>query len=159
LMQWEWRAGARGPTAHAAPASDALNHAAQRAAQLEATIRHWPRHAGNDPYKRGLEQVAEALRPLLPTDLVIVGYNEFCAPSVEEAIGAAIGQGAQEVVVIASMMTPGGVHAEVEIPRCVALARQRHPDVVIDYLWPFDVQDVAQLLATHVRRRLAHQTT
>lgn len=123
----------------------------ERAAELEATIRNWPRHAGNDPYKAGLEQVAEALKPMLPTELFAIGYNEFCRPSIEEAIEQVIQQGAERILVIPSMLTPGGLHSEEDIPRALDVARRLHPRVRIEYLWPFDLAQVAHLLASHVR--------
>ena len=127
----------------------------RRADELDAQIRDWPRHAGNDPYQTGLEQVAEALRPLLPATLVAVGYNEFCRPSMPEAIDHVIRQGATRVAVIPSMLTPGGVHAERDIPQALAAIRRAHPTITIQYVWPFDVRQVAGLLAQHVHHALA----
>ena len=146
LMSLEWRH-------NHTPDSHQLE---RRAAELDAQIREWPRHAGNDPYKAGLEQVADALRPLLPSALIAVGYNEFCRPSISEAIDRVIQQGATRVVVISSMLTPGGVHAERDIPRALEAIRRAHPTIAIQYVWPFDVRHVAALLAQHVTHALAH---
>jgi sirohydrochlorin cobaltochelatase len=126
----------------------------RRAAQLDATIRRWPRHAGNDPYKTGLERVAEALRPLLPAAQLAVAYNEFCQPTIAEAIDHVIQGGARRVVVLPSMLTPGGVHAEEEIPRALEEIRRAHPGIRIDYVWPFDLGELATLLASHITRAL-----
>lgn len=144
-MSLEWRAHDGGHGTHTLQG---------RAAELDAAIRDWPRRGDNDPYQRGLERVGEALRPLLPTDLFAIGYNEFCRPSIAEAIEQVIGQGASRVVVIPTMLTPGGVHSEVDIPHALKGIRAKHPTVTIDYLWPFDVQHVAALLAAHVTRVL-----
>lgn len=146
LMSLEWRAPDAGPKSHDLEG---------RAEALDAQIRDWPRQAGNDPYKAGLERVAEALRPLLPTTLFAVGYNEFCRPSIAEAIEQVIRQGAARVLVIPSMLTPGGVHSEVDIPRALDDVRRAHPGIPIEYLWPFDLSQVAALLASHVARALA----
>ncbi len=144
LMSLEWRAGQKpGGHGHHLDGSG-------RAAELDAKIRDWPRTGANDPYKTGLERLAEALRPLLPTDLFVVGYNEFCRPSVSEAIGDVVRRGATRVLVLPSMLTPGGVHSEVDIPQALAAARRTHPQVGIDYLWPFEVGQVAELLARHI---------
>ena len=142
LMSLEWRQ-------HNGRCDQAALHA--RAAALDAQIRNWPRHAGNDPYKAGLEQVAAALRPLLPTALFAIGYNEFCRPSIAEALEQVIQQGATRVFVIPSMLTPGGLHAEHDIPKALEAVRRTHPEVTIEYLWPFRTADVAALLASHVR--------
>ena len=144
LMELEWRQEHGG---HHHPLSG-------RAAELDAKIRDWPRTTGNDPYQAGLERLAEALRLLLPTALLAVGYNEFCRPSIHEAVTSVIQQGATRVLVIPSMFTPGGVHAERDIPQALELVRAAHPTVTIQYLWPFPVPQVAALLAAQVRRAL-----
>ena len=128
-----------------------------RAAQLDAQIRNWPRRPDNDPYQAGLERLAQALRPLLPTSRFAIGYNEFCRPSIAEAIEQVIAQGATRILVLPTMLTPGGVHSEVDIPRALEAVRRAHPDRTIEYLWPYDLQQVAGLLASHVERA-AHGT-
>ena len=148
LMALQWRQGGN----HQPPLSD-------RAAALDAEIRDWPRRSDNDPYKIGLEQLADALRALLPTALLAVGYNEFCRPSIAQAIESVIAQGATRIVVIPSMLTPGGVHSECDIPEALEAVRRTHPSVTITYLWPFPVGEVARLLAAHVRQAIARDTS
>jgi len=149
LMGLEWR----GDGSHGG--GQALRQAqGERAAQLDAKIRDWPRHPGNDPYKVGLERLASELRNLLPTPLFCVGYNEFCRPSIPEAVEAMIQRGATRVLVIPSMLTPGGLHSEVDIPRALEALRAKHPAVSIEYVWPFDVGQVAALLASHLQQSL-----
>lgn len=142
LMSLEWRQ-------HHGRVDQVALHV--RAAALDARIRNWPRHAGNDPYKAGLERVAAALRPLLPTARFAIGYNEFCRPSIAEALEQVIQQGATRVFVIPSMLTPGGLHSEHDIPRALEAVRLAHPGVTIEYLWPFRTTEVAALFASHVR--------
>src|SRR3972149_8566489 len=68
-----------------------------RFAALDARIRAWPRTAQNDPFNAGSLDLAAHLERLtgLP---VIVGFNEFCAPSLDEALdraaAASAGRGA-----------------------------------------------------------------
>ncbi|MBI4342661.1 MAG: CbiX/SirB N-terminal domain-containing protein [Candidatus Omnitrophica bacterium] len=153
LMSLEWRQHSTGH-GHEAPGG--------RAAELDAQIRDWPRRADNDPYQAGLERLAQALRPLLPTSRFTVGYNEFCRPSIAEAIEQVIAQGATRVLVLPTMLTPGGVHSEIDIPRALDEVQRAHPDKTIEYLWPYDLQQIAGLLASHVERAargpLAHGT-
>ena len=144
LMGLEWRQG-QAPHTH--------QHTG-RAAELDAKIRDWPRNEKNDPYKVGLEKVADALKPLLPTRRFAIGYNEFCRPSIPEAISEIVRQGARRVLVIPSMLTPGGIHSEVDIPHALEAARKQHPEVSIDYVWPFSLSEVAGLLASHLQRAL-----
>ena len=150
LMSLEWR-DHNGGHSHA-------HGSHSRAAELDAEIRNWPRHAGNDPYKAGLERVAQALRPLLPTPLLAVGYNEFCRPSIAEAVAQVINEGAARVLVLPTMLTPGGVHSERDIPRVLDAVRAAHPAVPIEYLWPFDLHAIATLLAEHVQQAAAQRS-
>ena len=118
---------------------------------LDRQIRQWPRTPQNDPYKTGLETLAGALRPHLNGSELAVAYNEFCAPSVEEAAEGLIGLGIDAITVIPTMMTPGGVHSEIEIPRILDHLRARHPNVSFRYIWPFDLARVAQMLSEHLK--------
>ena len=120
--------------------------------ELDTTIRQWPRTAATDPYRAGLEAVGAALRPLLDGALFALAYNEFCAPSVEESIEDLIRQGATRITVATTMFTPGGAHSEIEIPEILHGVRARHPEVSIQYAWPFDTSMIAQILNEQVRR-------
>jgi sirohydrochlorin cobaltochelatase len=124
----------------------------QEELELDRTIRRWPRTDATDPYRRGLEAVAAQLRPLLDGMLFTVAYNEFCAPTLEEAIEELIRQGATHIVVTTTMFTPGGSHSEIEIPETLAQVSPRYPDIELRYAWPFDLRDMAQILAQHIRR-------
>jgi sirohydrochlorin cobaltochelatase len=119
---------------------------------LDERLRRWPRDERNDPYVGGIEALARALRARLPTARVLVAYNEFCAPSLREAVEAAVAEGARAITVVPSMLTRGGVHSEVEIPEEIAALRADRPGVSIRYAWPFDDDAVAALLAAQVER-------
>ena len=120
--------------------------------ELDATIRRWPRTAATDPYQAGLEAVGAALRPLLNGALFALAYNEFCYPSVAEAIEDLIRQGATHITVVTTMFTPGGAHSEIEIPEILQGLRARHPEIAIQYAWPFDASTIAQILNEQVQR-------
>lgn len=120
--------------------------------ELEQSLRSWPRTPDTDPYQAGLEALAEHLRAILPDRRVVVAYNEFCAPTVEEATETLVLAGALDVVLVPSMLTPGGSHSEVEIPSIVDALQASYPDVSIRYAWPFDLARVARLLADQLTR-------
>lgn len=121
-------------------------------AALDARLRSWPRNSKTDPYQGGLEAVAAALRRELKGRLVLDAYNEFSAPSLEQAFDEALRQGALEVTVVTTMYTRGGIHSETEIPAILAALGRRHPQVTLRYAWPFDLKAVARLLAGEIRR-------
>jgi sirohydrochlorin cobaltochelatase len=118
---------------------------------LDRTIRHWPRNAETDPYQAGLQTIASALQPLLDDALFGIAYNEYCTPTLEEAVGDLIRLGATDITVITTMFTPGGSHSEVEIPEILDQLRLRHPSVELRYAWPFDVTLIAHTLAAQLR--------
>lgn len=123
----------------------------QRYAELDSRLRHWPRTADNDPYHAASQAMAEQLSRATGRD-AIAGFNEFCAPSVDDAMDQAVARGAQQVVVVTPMLTRGGEHAEKEIAALVEAARLRHPGVDWVYAWPYPVEAVAQFLADQVAR-------
>ncbi len=136
-----------------------LNHSAgperaaleRRYAELEAKMRAWPRTAQNDPYHAAALALAEALRFSTGRE-VVVGFNEFCGPTLDEALDRAMASAPEKVVVVTPMMTRGGEHSEKEIPAAVQRARKRHPGVSVVYAWPFEVSEIALFLASQIRR-------
>jgi sirohydrochlorin cobaltochelatase len=118
--------------------------------ELDRELRDHPRTPETDPYKAGLECLAYALWQRLSDQRLYVAYNEFCAPSVPDAVQQAIDAGAHEVILLSSMMTPGGSHSELEIPELVEELSRVHPEVPIRYAWPFDVGAIADLMAGQV---------
>jgi sirohydrochlorin cobaltochelatase len=123
----------------------------ERYAELDARIRNWPRTAGNDPFYAGSQAMADQLRKATGKE-VIVGFNEFCGPSIDEALEQAVARKVAKVIIITPMMTPGGGHSEIEIPALAKRARDRHPDISIVYAWPFNLSKVAQFLAEQIDR-------
>lgn len=125
-----------------------------REAELDRQVREWPRTPDNDAYKLGIEEIARALAPKLGGRRLVAAYNEFCAPSVEDAIESLAAEGFSRISLISTMYTRGGVHAECEIPGIVAQARGKHPGVVIEYAWPFDADYLADFLVGQLGRAL-----
>ena len=119
---------------------------------LDRRIRHWPRTPQSDPYRGGLEALAAELRPLLPEASLAIAYNEFCAPTLEEAAEELLAAGTTSITVVPSMLTPGGIHSEVEIPETLDHLRQRFPGIAFQYAWPVDLNLVARMFADHLRR-------
>ena len=75
-----------------------------RYAVLHRKMRDWPRNQDNDPFAAASQELAARLREISGHD-VIVGYNEFCSPSLDEALAGAVRRGAARVVVVTTMMT------------------------------------------------------
>jgi sirohydrochlorin cobaltochelatase len=121
--------------------------------ELDDKIRQWPRDADNDPFQVGSQEIAEQLSRATGHQ-VILGYNEFCAPSLDEALDQAAEQGAEKIIVTTPMMTRGGEHAESEIPSVIQNAQKRHPSIPIKYIWPFEAQDIARFLAAQIDRHI-----
>jgi len=119
--------------------------------ELEEKVKRWPRTPQNDPYHAASLELARALRSECGL-AVTVGFNEFCSPDVDEALAKAVGDGADRIIILTTMMTRGGAHAEREIAQAVERARTKFPSVEMIYAWPFETPAIARFLAEHVRR-------
>ena len=143
--------GLRARIAHALGAQPAaLVHRYQ---ELEERIRRWPRSAQNDPFFAGSQELAVQLRRASGRK-VILGFNEFCSPSLDEALDQAAGQGAEKIIVVTPMMTRGGEHSEQDIPEALERARKRHPHEKIIYVWPFPAQNIAEFLNSQILKHI-----
>lgn len=118
--------------------------------RLDAAIRAVPRTDENDRYKVGLERLATKLAALLAPEPLAVAYNEFCAPSLEDAVASAVERGFRRVRVIPTMLVEGGSHSAEEIPEALAELREAYHGVEIVYCWPFDGERVAALFAAQL---------
>ncbi len=127
---------------------DALEH---RAAALERKMRAWPRDAYNDPFWAASQDMAGCLAEMTGSR-VVVGFNEFCGPDLDEALAEAAAGKPGVVVVITPMLTRGGGHAEADIPAAIARAQAAFPDVPFVYAWPHDMRDVARFLADRLQK-------
>tara|TARA_B100000315_G_scaffold260790_1_gene325255 strand:- start:5600 stop:6130 length:531 start_codon:yes stop_codon:yes gene_type:complete len=127
------------------------NHITTEEQKLDTQIRQWPRTPKTDPYQAGLESLGAHLKPLLKNSMFALAYNEFCTPTVEEAVISLIAKGRNDLTIISSMLTPGGSHAEIEIPETLKQLRTHHPNIIIRYAWPFDLSQIAKLLASHIQ--------
>lgn len=119
---------------------------------LDDELRRWPRTSATDPYQAGLERIAMHLRPRLAPARLALAYNEFCAPTLAEAVRALAADGVTEIVAVPSMLTPGGVHTELEIPESIDELRGEFPHLDIRYAWPFAAEHLAAFFVDHVRR-------
>lgn len=132
-------------------AEDGDRAAASAARDIDERIRSFPRSEETDPYGAGIERLAQQLRKRLPEWNVVVAFNEFCAPTIEEAVAAAVQAGATDVQVVTTMITPGGTHCEVDIPEAIERARAAHEKVNIHFVWPLELGRVADMFVANLR--------
>jgi sirohydrochlorin cobaltochelatase len=118
--------------------------------ELDTKIRTWARTPETDPYQAGLEALASQMKLLVNGALFAVAYNEFCGPTLQEAVEDLIKQGAQSITVVSTMFTPGGSHSEYEIPEEMEELRHKHPDVTLKYAWPYNLNHVSKMLMEHI---------
>jgi sirohydrochlorin cobaltochelatase len=129
----------------------AMAEVQRRHAELHAKMRAWPRTPANDPFCAASHALAATLARMTGQE-VIVGFNEFCGPSLDEALDKAVLSEVDRVLVTTPMMTRGGEHAEVDIPEAIRRAQVRYPQASIDYVWPFADAAVAGFLADQLRQ-------
>ncbi len=119
--------------------------------ELDVKIRTWPRTENNDPFFAGACEMAQHLKKKSGCD-VIIGFNEFCSPTLKEAIIEASENNPEKIVVITPMMTKGGEHAQMEIPQVIKQVQALYSEIPIVYAWPFDVSDVAAFLCAQIKK-------
>ncbi|MFX0086303.1 MAG: CbiX/SirB N-terminal domain-containing protein [Candidatus Hodarchaeota archaeon] len=125
--------------------NDLENELKDRLEYLETKMKNWKRNEQNDPYYIGSITIANNLQRITKKK-VFVGFNEFCSPTIQEAIKQAIDKGAERIFVVTTMLTRGGDHAENDIPKEIEKAKQKYPNVDIHYIWPLNVPAIAQFL-------------
>ena len=139
---------------HARLESGSVSHSPaveSRYEELEKKMRDWPRTGENDPFYSSSCQMAAALERVTWRE-VMLGFNEFCNPSLSEALKRAAFSGAGRVFIVTPMMTRGGEHSEKDILEAVNRIRTEHPAVKFIYAWPFETDEVAEFLAEHIKR-------
>ena len=117
---------------------------------LDNTIRRWERTPESDPYKSGLETLASHMEQFLKDDVVKTAYNEFCYPTIEEAVEELSKENVSKIILVTTMITRGGSHSEREIPEELEDLKQKFKDIDIQYAWPFDMDTFALFLTTHI---------
>lgn len=119
--------------------------------ELEEKMLGWPRTAENDPFFASSQELAAALERA-SGHKVVLGFNEFCSPTLSRALDEAAALGAGRILVVTPMMTRGGEHYEKDIAQAVDTARQKHPDIEYIYAWPFEAGEVAVFMAAHIKK-------
>jgi len=120
--------------------------------ELDEKMRNWPRSVQNDKFHFSSNQIAVSLEKASGST-VMVGYNEFCAPNLTQALEDAVEKAETQVLVITPMMTQGGIHAEFEIPDEIKQVQEKYPDKKISYVWPFDTDDIADFFVKQIEKR------
>ncbi len=128
--------------------------ALERFRELDEELRSYPRTPENDPYWYNLTRLAEAVKKASRFLDVIPAFNEFCRPSLEEAVEEAAKRRPEAIVVVPTMIVRGGEHSEEEIPEKLKEIMERHPGLKIIYAWPYDVEDQVELFVKQARRFL-----
>lgn len=135
------------------PFADPKTDEQKRYEELEHKIRNWPRNPENDPFAAASCALAGALKERLGLE-VLVGFNEFCAPDLNQVIDMAVEKEADRLVVTTPMVTRGGHHSEEEIPELIEAAKKQHSHVEFIYAWPYEDRRIAEFLAGHIESKL-----
>lgn len=88
-------------------------------------------HGARDPeWARPFEAIRERVRAKRPEYRIGLAYLEFMRPTLDEAIDAAIAEGALCVTVFPLFMAEGG-HVRRDVPRILDDLRAKHPRIPI----------------------------
>jgi sirohydrochlorin cobaltochelatase len=126
----------------------------ERFEELENVVLNWARNEVNDPYAHSLQTLASELSKIGGYEKVVVAFNEFCRPTVEEALVEVCNSDVDVVVVVTTMTTKGGEHSEKDMPELLEKMRKKCLKQIV-YAWPFDVRAVARLLVETINLHLS----
>ena len=118
--------------------------------ELDSRMRNWPRTPENDLYSFTSHELAKELSNQTGHS-VVVGFNEFCSPSLDDAFEEAIKQGPNKIIVVTPMMTQGGEHSEKDIPEAIERAKKKNPNIDYSFVWPFNTSKIAAFLAEQIK--------
>lgn len=125
----------------------------QRCFELDEKMKSWPRTKYNDPFFSSSYELAAYINKTTGFE-VCVGFNEFCNPTIRDALEDAVKINPHKIIVITTMMTPGGEHAEIDIPMIIADVQKQYPTIPIKYAWPFKFEDVTEFLHAQIKKYL-----
>ncbi|MEZ4703786.1 MAG: CbiX/SirB N-terminal domain-containing protein [Bdellovibrionota bacterium] len=138
--------GLMGHFHYGAPLSGQENMSSEQIADLEnrfhdveTQIVEWCRNPMNDKFWLHSYYLAEGIQNNLGYP-VLVGFNEFCNPTLEDALLKAASQTTDRVIMVTPMLTPGGGHPEHDLPKVVGKVQDQlvaqESSVEITYIWP-----------------------
>jgi len=91
-------------------------------------------HGARDPrWAEPVLALAQRLRQALPEAFVQPAFLEFLAPSLSEAVEAALALGHRRVTLVPVFIAVGG-HLREDLPRLLAPLRAAYPDVSFEVL-------------------------
>ncbi|MFX0074789.1 MAG: sirohydrochlorin chelatase [Candidatus Hermodarchaeota archaeon] len=122
----------------------------QQFEELDQKMRNWPRTQENDPYSFASNEIADILSSQT-SHRVVIGFNEFCSPSLDEAFEVATKSSPDKIIIITPMMTRGGEHSEKDIPEAIERAKKKNPGINFTYVWPFSMNKIAEFLAEQIK--------
>jgi len=122
----------------------------QQYEELDRKMRNWPRTQENDQYFLTSNEIAAALSNQTSYS-VVVGFNEFCSPSLDEAFEEAIQLTPVKIIVVTPMMTQGVEHSEKDIPKAIERAKKKNSNIEFSYVWPFNINKIAAFLAEQIK--------
>ena len=88
-------------------------------------------HGSRDPeWARPLEAIRERVRQSRPEYPIELAYLDMMSPTLEEAVGSLVEQGALAVTVFPLFLAQGG-HLRLDLPRLLDAIRTKHPHIPI----------------------------
>ena len=83
-----------------------------------------------DEANRALEELAGLVRKAAPEQRVYTAHMEIAPPSLSDAVGECVREGAAEIVVVPCFLAPGS-HSREDIPRLAREAAEDYPGVSV----------------------------
>jgi len=113
-------------------------------------------HGARDPeWARPFEAIRDRIRRARPEYPIAVAYLERMSPTLDEAIGELVAEGAAAITVFPLFMAQGG-HLKSDVPRLLEALRAAHPRVPIALESALgDVPELLDAIAAWILQRAA----
>ena len=108
--------------------------------------------ARNPDWRKPIEAIDAAMKAREPRARVEIGFLEFLAPSLPEAIDRLAGDGIRDIVVVPIFMAQSG-HTKRDLPELLESARTRHTGLSIEVATPIgEAEAVVVAIAEYALR-------
>jgi sirohydrochlorin cobaltochelatase len=110
-------------------------------------------HGARDPdWAAPFNIIRRQLQSARPQTLVQLAFQDFMAPTLEQAVAQAVAGGARRVLLVPLFMAQGG-HLKQDLPRLVAEIRGQHPQLEVRVMPAIgDAPEVLQAIGDWVLR-------
>ena len=106
-----------------------------------------------------LPEIARMVRQMSEFEIVCYAHMELAEPSIQQGFDVCVAEGAEEVIVHPYFLSPGR-HSTLDIPRMVAEAAAKHPNIVYSVTEPLGLHSkIGEIILERARENINKSVT